>query len=165
MHTEYLAHISDDGRKQTVSEHLRNTAELCARFAGAFGASEQGRLIGLAHDIGKCSAEFRDRLNGGKIVDHATAGAFECAKLDALWAACCVAGHHGGLPDAGNLNNDTPDDPTLFGRIQKALQKGIPEYEMPFALPSTTAPEGFGRNGLTDSFRIRMLFSCLVEAD
>ena len=165
MHTEYLAHISDDGRKQTVSEHLRNTAELCAHFAGAFGASEQGRLIGLAHDIGKCSEEFQNRLNGGSIVDHATAGAFECAKLDALWAACCVAGHHGGLPDAGNLNNDTPDDPTLFGRIQKALQKGIPEYEMPFALPSTAAPEGFGRNGLTDSFRIRMLFSCLVDAD
>ena len=36
---------------------------------------------------------------------------------------------------------------------------------MPFTLPSTAAPEGFGQNGLTDSFLIRMLFSCLVDAD
>ncbi len=165
MNAEYLAHIAEDGRKQTVSEHLRNTADFCAHFAEAFKADEQGRLIGLAHDVGKCSVEFQNRLNGGSIVDHATAGAFECAKLDALWAACCVAGHHGGLVDAGNLNNDTPDDPTLFGRIRKAIQKRIPEYEMPFTLPSTAAPEGFGQNGLTDSFLIRMLFSCLVDAD
>ena len=165
MNTNYLAHIAEDGRIQTVLEHLSNTAELCARFASAFGAEEQGRLIGLAHDIGKCSTEFQNRLSGGYIVDHATAGAYECAKLDALWAACCVAGHHGGLADVGNLNNDTSEDLTLIGRIQRAIHQAIPKYEMPFALPESSAPVGFGQDSLKDSFIIRMLYSCLVDAD
>lgn len=118
---EYLAHISEDGHTQTVLEHLENTAELCAGFAKAFGAEEQGRLIGKAHDIGKCSDAFQKRLSGGHIVDHATAGAVECAKQNAIWAAGCVAGHHGGLPDFGNLKNDTDEDATLFGRLKEEL--------------------------------------------
>lgn len=165
MGSELLAHIAEDGRVQTVEEHLRNTAERCMGFARSFGAEEQGRLIGLAHDIGKCTAEFQKRLNGGKIVDHASAGALECAKMDALWAACCIAGHHGGLPDVGNLRNDTPDDPTLFGRMKKAVSGGIPEYSMPFSLPIVSAPNGYGGSYLRDSFLIRMLYSCLVDAD
>ena len=49
----YLAHIAQDGRQQTASEHLNGTAELCAGFAASFGAGDQGRLAGLAHDLGK----------------------------------------------------------------------------------------------------------------
>ena len=61
----YLAHRAEDGRVQTVQEHLEGTAELCARFASSFGASEKGCLIGLAHDIGKNSEEFQNRLFDG----------------------------------------------------------------------------------------------------
>ena len=166
MEDIYLAHISEDGsRKQSVTEHELGTAEFSARFAKAFGMEEQGRIIGLVHDTGKCSAPFQQRLMGGHIVDHAAAGAFECAKMDAFWAACCVAGHHGGLPDFGNARNDTADDPTLFGRLRKAFEKRIPDYELPAALPKTSAPKGYGKDALTDSFIIRMLFSCLVDAD
>ena len=87
-------------------------------------------MIGLAHDIGKCSAEFQDRLNGGSVVDHATAGAFECAKLDALWAACCVAGHHGGLPDAGNLMfSEEGRIPVHFRGIRKEDGTAAASYE------------------------------------
>ena len=48
----YLAHISQDSRRQTVLKHLNGTAELCAGFAAAFGAEDQARLAGLAHDLG-----------------------------------------------------------------------------------------------------------------
>lgn len=161
----YLAHIDDNGNGQTVRDHLRGVASLCSQFAESFHASDQGQLIGLAHDIGKCSAEFQQRLQGGKIVDHASAGALECAKQDALWAACCVAGHHGGLPDVGNLRNDLPGNPTLYGRLRKALCGEIPSYEMPLSLPSTPVPDTYGKDYLTDSFVIRMLYSCLVDAD
>lgn len=161
----FLAHRSEDGREQTVEEHLNAVALMSGRFAKAFGAEEQGRLIGKAHDIGKCSAAFQERLQGGRIVDHATAGALECAKQNALWAACCVAGHHGGLPDMGNLTFDMPDDPTLFGRLRKAASGGIPAYEVPLSLTAVDPPLGYGIDGLTDSFLIRMLFSCLVDAD
>ena len=48
-----LAHISEDhSREQTVYEHLTGTAELAKQFAAAFGAEEDGYLLGLLHDIG-----------------------------------------------------------------------------------------------------------------
>lgn len=74
----YLAHLTEDGRTQTILEHLKGTASLCSAFAAAFDAEAQGQLAGMAHDIGKYSAAFQRRLHGGPKVDHASAGAFEC---------------------------------------------------------------------------------------
>lgn len=166
MEKNFYAHINENGKKQTVREHLEGTAALCAEFAGSFGASEQGYIIGITHDIGKCSTEFQDRLNGGHIVDHSSAGSLECARRNAEWAACCVAGHHGGLPDVGNLNNDSAGDPTLYGRLKKAWEKKIPDYEMPVHVSDDISkPQNYGVDRLTDSFIIRMLYSCLVDAD
>ena len=71
----FLAHIAEDGREQTVAEHLRGTAALAKRFAAVFGAESDAELAGLLHDIGKCTPEFQARLHGGAIVDHSTAGA------------------------------------------------------------------------------------------
>lgn len=161
----YLAHLAEDQREQTVLEHLEGTAARSERFAAAFGMGEQGRLLGLAHDVGKCSHEFQERLRGGRIVDHATAGALECAKLDATWAAFCVAGHHGGLPDGGNLRNDSAADLTLIGRLRRGQDRQIPPYELPLRLEAVPAPQGYGQSRLVDSFTIRMLYSCLVDAD
>ena len=75
----FLAHRSEDQREQSISKHLNGAADLCAGFAAAFGAEEQGRLAGLAHDLGKYSAAFQRRLQGSaEHVDHSTAGAAEC---------------------------------------------------------------------------------------
>lgn len=70
----YLAHLTEDGRTQTILEHLKGTASLCSAFAAAFDAEAQGHLAGMAHDIGKYSAAFQRRLHGGPKVDHASAG-------------------------------------------------------------------------------------------
>ncbi len=164
MMEAYFAHIAEDGRKQTVLEHLEGTAELCARFARAFGAEEQGRLVGMAHDLGKTSKEFQARLQGGPIVDHATAGAVECAKWDFLWAAHCVAGHHGGLLDEGSLM-DQAGDATLLGRLKKGVAGQIPAYRQDIPLEAVPQPASWGKEPLTDAFFIRMLYSCLVDAD
>lgn len=59
---DYYAHISDDGRRQMIAEHLSGTAALCRSFAGEFGAEAEGELMGLAHDIGKCTDGFQKRL-------------------------------------------------------------------------------------------------------
>lgn len=88
----YYAHIRADGTKQTVEAHLNGTAERCASFAAAFGEEQRGKLLGYAHDIGKCSKAFQHRLQGGPKVDHATAGGLECAKVReilfyAIWCA------------------------------------------------------------------------------
>ena len=161
-----LAHVSEDGSEQSVEAHLEGTAALVAGFAAPFGAGAQGRFVGLAHDIGKYSDAFQRRLleNGTK-VDHATAGAVECARLGAEWAAFCVAGHHGGLPDGGSILDDAGCS-TLIGRLKRGLSGGIPDYSAwPGGLPPSTPPALWGRDPLTDSFFVRMLYSCLVDGD
>ena len=164
---EYIAHVAEDGRTQTVEAHLRGTAELAAKFAGAFGAAEAADYEGRAHDIGKYTDDFQRRLlEDGPICDHATAGAIECARRGADWAACAVMGHHSGLPDMGNMG-DAPGIPTYFGRLKKGLAGGIPDYvsHWPGELPAPPALPGWGQDAVTDSFLVRMLYSCLVDAD
>ena len=160
----FYAHICDDGRKQTVEEHLRGTAALCAGFASRFGEAERGALLGYAHDIGKTSYEFQKRLENGPKVDHATAGALECAKRNEMFAACCIAGHHGGLPDFGNIRADTAETPTLAGRLKKGAQQKIPKYHWDGVLPSPGPAPAFQDN-YARSLWVRMLYSCLVDAD
>ncbi len=161
----YLAHISEDGRKQTVQTHLEGTAKRSAAFAADFGAEYFGRLVGLAHDIGKNSAAFQKRLQGGPRVDHATAGAVECARLDALMSACCVTGHHGGLPDFGNLVTDMPSDVTCSGRLKRGIQGGIPPYTCSGKLPDPGPEPDFQGDDYVRGLWTRMLYSCLVDAD
>ena len=112
--TVFLAHIAEDGREQTVDEHERGTAELCAKFAAQFGAEEHAKLEAMRHDDGKNTQGFQRRLRGGPAVDHSTAGAFECFRANAVHEAICIAGHHGGLPDVGNAKMDTSEGGTFF---------------------------------------------------
>ena len=168
MSETYLAHVAEDGRTETVQQHLRQTAEMSGKFASAFGAEEQGVLVGLSHDIGKYSDAFQRRIRGDSArVDHATAGAVECARMGQLFAALAVAGHHGGLPDFGNEKNDGPDEPTLAGRVRRA-QKGLlapyDQWREEIALPKPAAPT-FLRCRADGMFYTRMLYSCLVDAD
>ena len=60
---EYIAHIRKDGKKQTVQEHLLETAKITEKFAQVFYAGEQGYLCGIMHDIGKYSEEFQKRIH------------------------------------------------------------------------------------------------------
>lgn len=168
----YYAHVrqndAEEAVYQTVAEHLTGTATLCRTFAEAFGAGEDGELAGLLHDMGKCTDGFQNRLlHGGAVVDHATAGAVACAKQDHIFAAACVAGHHGGLPDFGNMRTaPATGDGTLFGRLKKGNAEDICARcgDSGVVLPphfSSHAPKDL----LSASFWTRMLYSCLVDAD
>lgn len=163
---KYLAHKSEDNRSQTVLEHLNGTADLCARFAAAFGAEDQGRLAGLTHDIGKYSDAFQRRLNNGPKVDHSTAGAFECCKAKQLLAAFVVAGHHSGLPDGGSRTN-SPDESTFLARMNLAGAGKLEPYDawrQEVTLPRASFP-ALGHSQAEGMFFTRMLYSCLVDAD
>lgn len=162
----YLAHLTEDGRTQTILEHLKGTASLCSAFAAAFDAEAQGQLAGMAHDIGKYSAAFQRRLHGGPKVDHASAGAFECLKTQQLAAAFAISGHHGGLPDGGS-RGDAAGAGTFWGRINRASQRNLEDYhawQSEFSLPHANTP-AFAGTRLEGMFFTRMLFSCLVDAD
>lgn len=160
-----LAHIAGDGREQTVADHLEGTARRSAAFASAFGCEHFGRLVGLAHDIGKNSPAFQRRLKGGPKVDHATAGAVECAKIGASMSACCVIGHHGGLPDFGNPRTDLAGDATCCGRLKKYLAHPPSDCTWAGRLPAVPPEPGFQNDSYRLSMWTRMLYSCLVDAD
>lgn len=176
---DFIARISDDGRRQSVSEHLRNAGDLAYGFAKRFNAEKWGQLAGLWHDVGKFSMAFQRRIGGsldsetqieqfsGK-PDHSTAGAQHANgvfKWSGLVLAYPIAGHHAGL---ANGNDDS--ESCLFKRLQKkipdwsACPEGILRAENPGELPF--APDKSGKRlGFQISFFIRMLYSCLVDAD
>jgi len=172
----FVAHKTEDGRLQSVDQHLKGTARLAARFASLFDGELLAEQMGLGHDIGKYSEGFQKRiLQAGPKVDHSTAGGIEICKVNpnplGRIMAYGMLGHHGGLPDGGS-RVDTPDDSTFMGRMKKNPGEHICEYAsfaddiqlkelslMP-AMLKKKLPDGF-----TISFLIRMLFSCLVDAD
>lgn len=168
----WIAHISETGEIQTVQEHLRGTAERAEIFASEFGCGDAGYLCGLMHDIGKYSAEFQKRIRDPEHsakVDHSTAGAKEIYAMspNLFPLAMAVAGHHSGLLDSGLPRVSRAQDGTFFGRIKSNL----PEYGSwkGKIMPLKVSVPAFCASGrcpvFTMSFFIRMIYSCLVDAD
>ena len=172
MNKIYAAHVRDDGTIQSIMEHSVGTALLAKKFGSVFSGEDHAYLCGMLHDIGKYSEKFQKRiLEGGHIVDHSTAGAIEINKLIptiGFLLAYCIAGHHTGLPDGGS-KADTSDESTLSGRLKKKLENyyEYTAYMNPeLLLNEKLLPiKPIGGIGFSVSFYIRMLFSCLVDAD
>lgn len=182
--TEFYAHslpgVTDPSQWQTLEDHLRNVGDLAGRFAAKFGCEDWGRLAGLLHDLGKTSSEFQarirasadneeeeDRRSNAPKRPHATDGAiYIVEKLGLLGRilAYLVAGHHAGLPD---WEDESSSNASLRRRLLEA-----PRWDEAFAA-QWVAPEikkpggGLTRKGtdLSLSLWIRLLFSCLVDAD
>lgn len=168
-----IAHISENGDRQSIKEHLQGTADRAKKFAAEFGCADIGYLCGLMHDIGKYSDEFQRRIQDPEHtckVDHSTAGAKELMALSDNYIpmAMAVAGHHSGLLDGGNLRVSQAHDGTFFGRLHNC---DLPEYGTwkEEIVPQTVSIPEWCKGGdsprLTMSFFIRMIFSCLVDAD
>lgn len=167
---QYLAHINDKGEEQPLKQHLEGTALLCGQFADNFGAYEWGYCCGLLHDIGKYSLKFQKRLQGSEdSVDHSTAGAKVCWDRKGMYQflSYCIAGHHAGLPDTGGAS-DTGTRGTMMGRMKKKLenyQAYEKEIEIPLLKNPPFQPVKDENPGFFFSMLIRMLYSCLVDAD
>lgn len=163
---------------EPLERHLQEVAELAGRFAEAFGAGEWARLAGLWHDLGKYSVEFQaylkavtteahleEKSSGGK-VDHSTAGAQHADKAVPVMGrllAYLIAGHHAGLPDG---MSSTEPGSTLESRLKKAIPPWLNAPAETLAVPPMPKPPAFAfANGHAMSFFLRMLFSCLVDAD
>jgi len=167
----YWAHSSESADKTTwqpLRDHLVGVADAARGFAAAFGSEDIAWITGLCHDLGKYSNEFQKRLEDPRVrVDHSTGGAaLAFGKYGAVGRliAYAVAGHHGGMPDGGGAVESS-----LAWRIR---QKDIPDFsayaeevELPEAAPRPALSADTCRPGFTASFFVRMLFSCLVDAD
>lgn len=166
---KYLAHIEGE-REQSLKDHLAGTARISGEFADAFSGKEWGYCCGMLHDIGKYSEKFQERLHGKEIkVDHSTAGAQLCWSMKGVYGflSYCIAGHHAGLPDTGEGVN-TGDSATLLGRLKKQIEDYQPykeEIEIPTVQSLPFDIRDIANRDFTFSFFIRMLYSCLVDAD
>lgn len=175
---EYLAHSDkENGLKQTVLEHAIGTANCAEKFASSFTVPIYGKILGLYHDIGKFSKEFQNYLLYGGVkgsVDHTGAGSIEIFKTGLnsknptfFLLAMCIAGHHGGLPDMGD-NPKTSEKGTLLYRLNnsnfpdcavyKEYLPSIKSEDVPDITKNLTA-------AFAQMFYVRMLYSCLVDAD
>jgi CRISPR-associated endonuclease/helicase Cas3 len=171
------AHVSADGRKHSLYEHLTGTAKKAEGFAAKFGCGRWGYVAGLWHDIGKYSTEFQSYLHKSVVdahiegvkgrVNHSTAGGtYAVEKLGKIGRvlAYIIAGHHAGLPDWQSATLACLSQRLSKKKLlQDAREGGVPDdilnVEQPSGGPGKTATE------LTRALWIRMLFSCLVDAD
>ena len=168
----YYAHSTENPDKsdwQSLKDHLINVAEISSGFADDFSAGELAYAGGLLHDLGKYSDEFQRRLEGSSIrVDHSTAGAREAGTyfnpFQSRIFQYIIAGHHGGLMNYGSAESG------LEERLNKAFLSDYSAYRDEIQMPDLDSVRpGLkplkNRAGFTISFYIRMLYSCLVDAD
>jgi CRISPR-associated endonuclease/helicase Cas3 len=160
---------------QLLRTHLFEVAELAASLAAAFNASALAFVVGYLHDLGKVSDPVQKRIHGtGTKTDHSTAGARELierwleygqnGRALAECLAYCIVGHHAGLPDYGEHDLEP-------GSLRYRLNpdRAIPDYKKnlhEIALPALQpANVPVKREAFSISLFIRMLFSCLTDAD
>jgi CRISPR-associated endonuclease/helicase Cas3 len=187
MNDELIAHAKQDStgkfeKPHLLKDHLEKTANMAASFADSFNSGKWGYAIGYMHDIGKTLAEFQKyirfatgydlediQLERKEKVEHSGPG----AKLAIEYfnsgigriLSFCIAGHHAGLPDwypdkAGSQSALCIRlDRTKTDRLNKTL---LPEKDI---LHPNSPPWQFTNYGNDISLWIRMLFSCLVDAD
>lgn len=171
---------------QSLEAHLAAVAEIAMSFAEGFASSKMVRLLGLTHDLGKARASFQSylrRCNGIEdsetdYGDHSHSGAGACWLFKnshvlgplAKGLAYCVAGHHAGLPDwsggdapTGSLVIRTAED---VGVLEDPLvREWVSVHEAAWLKERITNPYKFNQDDSSLSFWIRMLYSCLVDAD
>jgi CRISPR-associated endonuclease/helicase Cas3 len=172
MNKVFYAHSGSDPGKsdwQRLDDHLTRVAYIAGKNAKYFGAEPLAELCGLLHDLGKYTEAFAKRLEGGKRVDHATAGA---VIADEKWPhfgkllAYVVAGHHAGLANGIDQGKERA---TLKERLGRAIpeldEMWKEEISLPVHLPFPVLKPSENQQGFQVAFLVRMLYSCLVDAD
>ena len=177
-----LAHSKNpDGVVHLLRDHGEGVADRCSHFAAQFDSFGFGRCGGLWHDLGKNAEDFQMRLAAADDahiegapgrVDHSTAGALH--SLEKLGPglgralAFIIAGHHAGLADRSDLFDDRLKKHESIDRLRAARSNPtafIPDLPSPEPPSFLRGPKEKMAGMLMFEFWVRMLFSCLVDAD
>ncbi len=154
-----------------LDDHSRAVADMAASFAEPFGGLDVARWLGLLHDAGKAHPDFQNYLfqcarepkRKHDTVDHKATGAAALSSAQDLPQV--LLGHHGGLSDLQKVTTrlrgfGTNDRDRFELAWSRFLTLGI----VPTGAPSPT-PEWATATPQSHEFYLRMLFSCLVDAD
>lgn len=183
-HREFIAHARQEesgewAEPHLLEDHLRDVAKLATDYSNAFKSSGWGYLAGIWHDLGKFQPAFQDyirhksgferenaHIEQGRVT-HSTAGAvYAIDKQGPMYGhvlAYLIAGHHAGLADWDGGPSS----------LKYRLKEGRAEYQASLAqhiaseiLESKTLEmHSCAKNKESIALWIRMLFSCLVDAD
>ena len=167
--TKFLAHGENEaGETHELGAHLVGVAQRAAGYAASFDASQEAKVAGLLHDLGKFRDEFqrylRKERSGSHDTHHAVYGA-ACA-FEKEWAAAAfaVAGHHAGLHDLDQLqslvNAPKYDAASQLPALRRRLERDV--TPLPRSIP---LPPFVEQDATSLEFYVRMIFSCLVDAD
>ncbi len=159
-------------------QHLTGVANLAKDFAETTTWHNEAQLAGLLHDLGKYADRFQARLHGQDSgLDHWSQGAWlALSEHRAIAAALAIQGHHIGLqqgnPDALRRLNPLTLSQNHPLRLElshpdAAEQKKRAEADgLVFQKPAVTAVSATKvEQAITSMLDVRMLFSCLVDAD
>lgn len=170
VESRYWAHSKNDlGERHDLAEHLTRVAALAKEFAEPFGGGELAYWAGLWHDLGKFHPEFQEYLlvcemhpgRRQRGPDHKGAGAVTAARSGPL--AFLVAGHHGGLHSRGDLGARLTEWQSQE-RVREALERA--RAVVALEPPAPLQPPSWALSDLRQlELFLRMLFSCLVDAD
>jgi CRISPR-associated endonuclease/helicase Cas3 len=184
-----IAHVKKNlngiwAEPHSLEDHLSGTAKLAAKFARTFDSEIWGESLGFGHDTGKSPVKWQEyicnksgygydeeaHLEGktGKI-DHSTPSAKLAeeifGKFIGRFLGYCIAGHHAGLPDW--YSDENSGRRSLSYRLAHCSTEEIrTEFKKRLeTFKPSKCPWLFDINKIDLSLWIRMLFSCLVDAD
>lgn len=179
---EFLAHVRKDGERwylHALEDHLREVGRRAGASADRFDVGEWARLAGLWHDLGKYSAAFQSMIQRESGYDpeahietgprnHSTAGALHAVeKLGSAGRtlAYLIAGHHAGLPDWHGDQNAGAALSTRLGQRQHLDVLPLAAIPADILAPERPLLPKIPGNAAGAHLWLRMLFSCLVDAD
>ncbi|MGE0384363.1 MAG: CRISPR-associated helicase Cas3' [Gammaproteobacteria bacterium] len=175
-----------------LDEHLRAVAGLAAGFADEIGAGRWGALAGIWHDLGKYRPGFQRYVQAagdpdahiegrspGRDKTHSAAGALWAARylvdrqgrsgeVIARVLQYLIAGHHAGLDDWEGALQARLSGVDAVAEFEEAVATASPAVLEPgIDLPPLASIPVDTKSGIPGSFAlwVRMLFSCLVDAD
>ncbi len=181
---EFYAHSTDSPDKsdwQSLEEHLVGVAKLAEEFAKAFNSENWAWNAGCLHDLGKATNAFQSYLlrsnelddsgydSDGSSSNHASTGAAwaieEKGRCIGKILAYLSAGHHAGLPDwhADKTGNAALSCRLDEGQCNLETMRGFAESVAVKLKVAACPPQFVGNSDF--HLWIRMLFSCLVDAD